>query len=117
MLYEGLEAMGHECYIFTSYDEKLDENNNESTNKRVINFKGHPYPFKNLKDYRFNFSHKKAVKLIKNYCYKYLCNGKVESRLVDMVVIESNEDKRYPKYGFIFDHYTNRVIQVIGNKK
>jgi hypothetical protein len=57
------------------------------------------------------------VKLIKNYCYKYLCNGKVESRLVDMVVIESNEDKRYPKYGFIFDHYTNRVIQVIGNKK
>lgn len=67
MLYEGLEAMGHECYIFTSYDEKLDENNNESTNKRVINFKGHPYPFKNLKDYRFNFSHKKAVKLIKDY--------------------------------------------------
>jgi len=57
------------------------------------------------------------VKLIKNYRYNYLYNGKVESKLVDMVVIESNEDKKYPKYGFIFDQQTNRIIQVIGNKK
>jgi hypothetical protein len=57
------------------------------------------------------------VKLIKNYHYRYLYNGKVESKIVDMVVIESNEDNKYPKYGFIFDQYTNRVIQVIGNKK
>ena len=57
------------------------------------------------------------VKLIRNYRYSYLCNGKVESKIVDMVVIESNEDKKYPKYGFIFDQHTNRVIQVIGNKK
>jgi len=57
------------------------------------------------------------VKLIKNYRYNYLYNGKVESKLVDMVVIESNEDKKYPKYGFIFDQRTNRIIQVMGNKK
>ena len=57
------------------------------------------------------------VKLIKNYRYSYLYKGKVKSKLVDMVVIESNEDKRYPKYGFIFDQHTNRIIQVMGNKK
>jgi 1,2-diacylglycerol 3-alpha-glucosyltransferase len=67
MLYEGLEAMGHECYIFTSYDEKLEENNIESNTKRVINFKGHPYPFKNLKDFRYTLSQKKCVEIVKNY--------------------------------------------------
>ena len=67
MLYEGLEAMGHECYIFTSYDEKLDENNSESHNKRVINFKARPYPFRNLKDYRYTFTHNRFVKEVKEY--------------------------------------------------
>ena len=67
MLYEGLEKMGHECYIFTSYDEGLDENKTESSNKRVINFKARPYPFKNLKDYRYTFTHRKAVKVVGEY--------------------------------------------------
>lgn len=67
MLYEGLEAMGHECYIFTSYDEKLDENNKESETKNVINFKARPYPFKNLKDYRYTFTHKRFMKIVKSY--------------------------------------------------
>lgn len=67
MLYEGLEAMGHECYIFTSYDEKLDENNLEKETKRVINFKARPYPFKNLKDYRYTFTHKRFMKTVKSY--------------------------------------------------
>ena len=67
MLYEGLEAMGHKCFIFTSYDEKLDENNSERKTKDVINFKGKSYPFKNLKDYRYNLNHKKYAKIVGTY--------------------------------------------------
>lgn len=67
MLYEGLEAMGHECYIFTSFDEKFEKDNNEIVDKRIINIKGHPYPFKNLKDFRYTFFKNKYVKLIKSY--------------------------------------------------
>lgn len=67
MLYEGLEAMGHKCFIFTSYDEKFDKNNSEKKTKDVINFKGKPYPFKNLKDYRYTLNRKKCAKIVGLY--------------------------------------------------
>ena len=50
MLYEGLEAMGHECYIFTAIDDENCKDHPELTSKRVINFPGIHYPFKAAKD-------------------------------------------------------------------
>lgn len=66
MLYEGLEALGHECFIFTSYDEKI-KDEPELTNKNVINLPGKAYPFKVVSDYRYTLTHKKFVKVIKEY--------------------------------------------------
>lgn len=66
MLYEGLTAMGHECFIFSSFDEKLVETTPELTNKNVINLPGVRYPFKSVKDYRYTFFHTKGLKMIKN---------------------------------------------------
>ncbi|MBQ9519959.1 MAG: glycosyltransferase [Acholeplasmatales bacterium] len=69
MLYEGLEALGHKCFIFTSYDEKsLTENEKEEIKKKsVINIKGIPYPFKSIKQYHFSFFYGKAVKEVAKY--------------------------------------------------
>lgn len=70
MLYEGLEALGHEVYIFTFHvaDKDLTESQKEEiNNKNVIYIKGIRYPFKAIRDYRFTFSYKKALKKIKEY--------------------------------------------------
>lgn len=67
MLYEGLTALGHECFIFTSADEELVKNEEEYKNKNVINIPGRPYPFKSIKDYRYTFTHKKFIKIVKEY--------------------------------------------------
>ena len=67
MLYEGLEAMGHECYIFTAIDDENCKDHPELTSKRVINFPGIHYPFKAAKEYKFNFFHKKFIKEIAKY--------------------------------------------------
>lgn len=67
MLYEGLTSLGHECYIFTSFDENMVTNQEELNSKNVINIYGRPYPFKGLKDYRYTFTHKKGLKIVKQY--------------------------------------------------
>ena len=69
MLYEGLEAMGHECFIFTSFNEKKikPEDKEELYKKKIINIKGIPYTFKNIKDYRFTVFTGKYIKMIKKY--------------------------------------------------
>ena len=67
MLYEGLTALGHECYIFTSADEKIVENEQEYKTKNIINIPGRPYPFKSIRDYRYTFTHKKFIKIVKEY--------------------------------------------------
>ncbi len=69
MLYEGLEAMGHECFIFTSFNEKKikPEDKEELYKKKIINIKGIPYPFKNIKDYRFTIFTRRYIKMIKKY--------------------------------------------------
>jgi len=69
MLYEGLEALGHECVIFTSFNEKkISKEDLEIIHqKNVVNFKGIAYPFKALKDFRFTFFTGRFVKIIKKY--------------------------------------------------
>lgn len=70
MLYEGLEALGHEVYIFTFYvaDKELTLCQKEEINsKNVIYIKGFKYPFKAIRDYRFTFSYRKALKKISFY--------------------------------------------------
>lgn len=69
MLYEGLEALGHECIVFTSFSEKrVDKEKLELIRqKNVVNFKGIRYPFKALRDFRFTFFTKRFVKIIKQY--------------------------------------------------
>ncbi len=67
MLYEGLEKMGHECFIFTSFDESQVDNKEELAAKKVINFDGKRYPFKAIKDYRFTFNYNKSIKIIAQY--------------------------------------------------
>lgn len=65
MLYEGLTNLGHECYIVTSMaEDKIKDL--EKQRKNVINIYGRPYPFKDLRDYRYTFSHRKYLKTIKN---------------------------------------------------
>lgn len=67
LLYEGLEDLGHECFIFTSMDEKLIDDSPEFKNKKIINLYGRPYPFSGLKDYRYTLTHRKQIKIIKEY--------------------------------------------------
>lgn len=70
MLYEGLEKLGHECFIFTSFDEKVlfdEQVKAKIEQKNVINFKARKYPFKALEEYRYTFTHKRYVKTIKNF--------------------------------------------------
>ncbi len=66
MLYEGLTNLGHEVFVFTSYDEKFSDVE-ELKNSHVINLPGKPYPFKGLKDYRYTPHRKSLVKVIKPY--------------------------------------------------
>ena len=67
MLYDGLTALGHEVYIFTSYDEDKIDNNDELNFRNVINIPGKSYPFKDLKDYRFSFKHRKYISMVAPY--------------------------------------------------
>jgi len=70
MLIEGLEALGHQCFIFTSYDEtKLSADQLETIKSKgnVINLPGRPYPMKGLKDYRYKIFKGKLVKIVKSY--------------------------------------------------
>ena len=67
ILYEGLEAMGHECYIFTAIDEDNCKDNPEITSKRIVNFPGMYYPFKAASEYKFNVNHKRFIKEIEKY--------------------------------------------------
>ena len=67
MLYEGLEAMGHECYIFTSFEKSEGNGIEELKSKRVINLHGIRYPFKAVRNYRFSFGYRKSIKIIAKY--------------------------------------------------
>jgi len=67
MLYEGLENLGHECYIFTSMDLAGHDNDPELTEKRVINFDGIRYPFQVAKQYKFTPLLNKCAKQVKEY--------------------------------------------------
>ena len=67
MLYEALEAMGHECFIFTATDQEGHEDEPEIKNKKVINLKGVHYPFKACKEYYFYLKPKKFLKQIAEY--------------------------------------------------
>lgn len=67
MLYDGLTLLGHDVFIFTSFDEEMVDNPDELKMRNVINFPGRAYPFKDLKEYRFNFKHRKFVKVIEPY--------------------------------------------------
>ena len=67
MLYEGLEKMGHKCYIFTSLDLEGHEDDPEIKSKDIINFDGVHYPFPAARDYKFTFRTKKCVKVIEKY--------------------------------------------------
>lgn len=64
MLKDGLEERGHEVFVFTSFDERT---LTELPKENVINIPGRAYPFKNLKDYRYTFTHKRFIKIIKKY--------------------------------------------------
>ena len=59
MLYDGLTAMGHEVFIFTSYDDKKYPNVPELEGKNIINIKGISYPWKVVKDYKWTIKKKK----------------------------------------------------------
>ena len=67
MLYEALEAMGHECFIFTATDQEGHEDDPEIKYKNVINFKGIHYPFKACKEYYYYLRPKKFIKIIESY--------------------------------------------------
>ncbi len=62
MLYNYFKQNGHDCYIFTSHSKKLADNNPD-----VINIPGFPYPFKNLRKYRFSPFVKRQIRLIEPY--------------------------------------------------
>lgn len=67
MLYDGLSNLGHEVFIFTSFDDDMVDNPAELERMNVVNLPGRSYPFKDLKSYKFNFNHKKFVKVIAPY--------------------------------------------------
>ena len=67
MLYDGLVSLGHEVFIFTSFDEGMVDNPEELVSRNVINIPGTAYPFKDLKEYRFSFKHRKYIKLVAPY--------------------------------------------------
>lgn len=67
MLYEGLSELGHEVYIFSSIDEEKVASCEELKNFNFINLPGKPYPFKDLKDYRYIKKPKKLLRVIEPY--------------------------------------------------
>lgn len=67
MLYTGLKDRGHEVFIFSSLDEKKVADCEEIKHYNFINFPGKPYPFKNLRDYRYTKHPKKYLPLIASY--------------------------------------------------
>ena len=67
MLYEGLTALGHEVFIFSSLDEEKVASCEELENFNFINIPGKPWPFKGLKDYRHTKHPKRYLKLIASY--------------------------------------------------
>ena len=66
-LYEGLTALGHEVFIFTSVDEKTIQECEDITKVNYVNLHGRAYPFKELKDYRYAFRIKRIAKTLKSY--------------------------------------------------
>lgn len=67
MLYTGLKDRGHEVFIFSSLDEKKVADCEEIKHYNFINLPGKPYPFKNLRDYRYTKHPKKYLPLIASY--------------------------------------------------
>lgn len=67
MLYDGLQGLGHQVYIFTSFDDSKAESCQELRNPNVINLPGKAYPFKELKDYRYLKHPKRLLKLIQPF--------------------------------------------------
>ena len=68
LLYDGLEALGHEVYIFTSLDpKKTNFDDPVFKEKHVVNIPGKKYPFPGLRDYRYTFTHRRFIKIVKPY--------------------------------------------------
>ncbi len=67
MLYEGLTDLGHEVYVFSSIDEEKVASCEELKNFNFVNLPGKPYPFKDLKDYRYIKKPKKLIPILKPY--------------------------------------------------
>lgn len=67
MLYDGLQKLGHQVYIFTSFEDTKAESCQELRNPNVINLPGKAYPFKELKDYRYTKHPKQQLKLIQPF--------------------------------------------------
>lgn len=65
ILYDELVKLGHECYIVTLTDTKGHEDSPYFKNYNVVNFNGKYYPFKACKEYKFNWTHKKFLKQLK----------------------------------------------------
>ena len=62
MLYHYFKQHGHDCYIFTSHSEQLADDDPD-----VVNLPGHPYPMKNMREYRFSPFIKRHIKVIASY--------------------------------------------------
>lgn len=67
MLYEGLTALEHEVFIFTSFDKEMVTDPSELKGMNVVNLPGRSYPFRDLKEYKFNWSHRHFAKQIIEY--------------------------------------------------
>ena len=67
MLYDELTSLGHSVYIFTSLDEKKIAKCDKIKKYNYVNLPGRPYPFKDLRDYRYTLNPNKSVKIIKKY--------------------------------------------------
>ncbi len=62
MLYKGIKAAGHECFIFTTVSNK-----GTNDNPDIIEFPGLSYPVPELKEYKFVVGTKKYVDCVRQY--------------------------------------------------
>lgn len=67
MLYEGLQDLGHEVFVFSSIDQMKAQACNELNKYNFVNLPGKPYPFKDLKDYQYTKHPKKVIPIIAKY--------------------------------------------------
>lgn len=67
MLYEGLTSLGHEVYVFSSVDEQKALECEKLKNFNYVNLPGKPYPFKDLRDYRYSKRRKVLIKMVEPY--------------------------------------------------